>query len=407
MGAKPMADVFLSYKREDRPIADRMVAALQADGFSVWWDQRIQPAEQWDAEIEAAIKSAKAVVVVWTPRSAQSQWVRTEAEYAKGANKLAPVMAEPCELPMSFLLVQSVDLCRWEGSRSDSQWMRLQAWLRDLVTPGAFAAAEATVPERSADWRVAYGAFRNDPVFDGKTITRTAPAGTLFKDRADMPLLRVLPGGQFRMGSEETDPDGAAHERPQHQVGVAGPIGVGVFTVTVADWDALAPAGRRLGAASRPDLPITKVSYRDAMDWLGWASAASGEAYRLLSEAEWEYACRAGSAGPYSFSGPLDSARAHFSARSLMPVGNFPANAFGLFDMHGNVREWVADLWHDNYNSAPSDAIAWTVGHGGLRVVRGGAYLDGPKMLRSAARGRAEASERCDFIGFRVAREIR
>ena len=136
-------------------------------------------------------------------------------------------------------------------------------------------------------------------------------------------------------------------------------------------------------------------------------SAATGETYRLPSETEWEYACRAGSQSRYSFGDAIDASRAAFgSAIGPLAAGSFPPNAFGLHDMHGNIREWTADLWRESYDTTPQDGSAAITGHGSMRVVRGGAWCDGPAILRSAARMRATQSSRNSAIGFRVVRVL-
>lgn len=405
-----MADVFLSYKREDKSLAMAMAEALKAEGFTTWWDDRLTPAEHWDTAIEDNIANAAAVLVMWTPLSVASEWVRTEAEFAKRANKLVPVVRTPCQPPLAFLLVQGVDLTRWDGAdRTDRNWRKMIAWLRDLVA-GRSSLDEA-VPEKSADWRIAYGEFRGEPVLDGRAITRASQNGLLFRDHKDLPLMRVIGAGQFKMGSADWEAGAMTSEKPQRAVNVAGPLAVGVFPVTFEEWDAAKAAGGVKGAPKddgfgRGAVPVVNVSFPDAQEYIRWASATSGERYRLMSEAEWEYACRAGSDGPYAFAGEFTTAMANFGAKAAVEVGAYPANGFGLYDLHGNVREWVEDLWHDTYSGAPTDAIAWTSGHSGMRVVRGGAWIDGPAMLRSAGRGRADANERCNFIGFRVGREI-
>ena len=406
-----MADVFISYKREDKPLAVEMAQALNAEGFTTWWDDRLTPAEPWDQTIEENIRAAAAVIVLWTPSSVGSEWVRSEAEFAKRANKLAPVVRAPCQPPLAFILVQAIDLTRWDSSdKSDRNWLKLIAWVRDLVT-GQSSAAEA-VPEKTADWRIAHGEFRGEPVLDGKTITRWAHNGLLFRDDKELPLMRVIGAGQFKMGSSDWESGAMTSERPQRAVNVAGPMAVGIFPVTFEEWDAARSTGGvrqspRDAGFGRGQVPVVNVNFADAREYVSWASAKSAERYRLLSEAEWEYVCRAGSETDFGFQGELTREAANFGSNGAVEVGGYPANAFGLYDMHGNVREWVEDLWHDNYSGAPADAIAWTSGHSAMRVVRGGAWLDGPTMLRSASRGRADASERCNFIGFRVARDIK
>lgn len=407
-----MADVFVSYKKEEHPHAQRVIAALAAEGYTTWWDDRLNPAEHWDEVIEREISAARAVVVLWTPSSAKSQWVRSEAEFAKKAGKLVPIVLTECELPISFSLVQAVDLTRWSGRNDDRNWMKLAAWIRDLVSSAKQQHNEPSAGPVRADWRAAFGAHVNgEPILDGKTITRSAPPGTLFRDAADLPLMCVVQGGRFTMGAPASEADSVASERPQRQLSIGGSFALGVYTVTFDEWEAAKRNGGvsyapHDGGFGRGRMPVTNVSHADAQSYVQWLSNKTAETYRLPSEAEWEYACRAGSPAPYSFEGPCTAAFANYSVKKPAPVGSFPANRFGLHDMHGNVREWVGDLWHDNYNEAPGDAITWTSGHGALRVVRGGGWPDAAKFLRSASRGRAGAAERCGFIGFRVAREI-
>src|SRR5437879_4183007 len=121
----PVADVFVSYKREDADIANRVVAALRESGVSVWWDDGITPRQAWDTEIELAISAASTVVVLWSPRSVSSEWVRTEAHYGKDRGKLVPVVVEPCTIPIAFTLNQTVNLAGWNGNREDRQWRKL------------------------------------------------------------------------------------------------------------------------------------------------------------------------------------------------------------------------------------------------------------------------------------------
>lgn len=408
-----MADIFISYKKEDRAGAERIATTLRAEGFSIWWDERIVPAEHWDEAIQNEISSAKAVIVLWTPASVKSQWVRAEAEFAKKHGKLVPVMAAECELPVAFMMIQALDLTRWDGTRGDRNWLRLTAWVRDLLAGVAARSGtqEATAP-MGADWRAKYGADRNgEPILDGKAVTRSAPAGTLFKDGRDLPLMCVVAPGRFTMGAPASEPDSHVSERPQRQIAVSSPFALGVYAVTFDEWDAAHHAGAvpikpRDDGFGRGRLPVAHVSWADAQTYVRYLARSTGERYRLPSEAEWEYACRAGADTPFEFGAACSSAHAQFGARRSAEVGSFPPNRFGLYDMHGNIREWTEDLWHDNYSEAPGDAIPWTSGHSGMRVVRGGSWMDAPKFLRSASRSRASESERCGFIGFRVAREI-
>ena len=191
--------------------------------------------------------------------------------------------------------------------------------------------------------------------------------------------------------------------------------------VTFREWDAC----RRDGGCShtvgdrgwgRGDRPVIDVSWHDAKEYTRWLSRKTGAEYRLLSESEWEYAVRAGTTGPFHFGSTISPEEGNYTYgsgrkgrywRRKEPVGSFPPNAFGLHDVHGNVREWVEDCWHDRYRGAPSDGDAWTRGGDcGKRVLRGGAWVDDPRSLRSAIRYSFTTGNRYFYAGFRVARTL-
>ena len=155
------------------------------------------------------------------------------------------------------------------------------------------------------------------------------------------------------------------------------------------------------------------VSWEDAVAYVRWLSGQTGERYRLPSEAEWEYAARAGSVTAYSWGNEIGRNRANchgcgsqWDDRQTAPVGSFGPNGWGLHDMHGNVLEWVQDCWNGSYGGAPSDGSAWERGDCSQRVLRGGSRGIDPGYLRSANRARFTTTVRSHFIGFRVARTI-
>ncbi len=165
----------------------------------------------------------------------------------------------------------------------------------------------------------------------------------------------------------------------------------------------------------RGDRPVVHVSWQDAKTYVRWLSRKTGKTYRLLSEAEWEYAARASSRTMFPWGNSMGSGYANCDGCGSVwdddmtaPVGSFAPNAFGLHDMHGNVYEWVEDCWHSNYVGAPSDGSAWT--SGGvcqIRILRGGSYDDTPTLVRSANRDGNLASDRYNlFSGIRVARTL-
>lgn len=243
-----------------------------------------------------------------------------------------------------------------------------------------------------------------------------------------LPEMVVVPGGTFLMGAAE-DAEGGDDERPQHQVTVPS-FAVGKYEVTFDEWDACVAAGGCNGY--RPDdegwgrgrRPVIYVSWEDAQAYVAWLSEVTGDDYRLLSEAEWEYAARAGTTTRYWWGDEIGQNRANcrdcgsqWDGEQTAPVGSFEPNPFGLYDVHGNVGEWVQDCYNDNYQGAPSDGSAWETGNCGAtrdiwggQVVRSGWFDDIPFYLRSASRiVVAEDSRGDDFIGihgFRVARTL-
>lgn len=246
-----------------------------------------------------------------------------------------------------------------------------------------------------------------------ETAAPTGPqAGETFRDCATCPEMVVLPGGLFVMGSPAGESGRAADEGPQREVSVA-PIAVGKYEITFAQWDAclggggcggFSPPDRGFG---RGDHPVIGISWNDAQAYLDWLnSQAGGLRYRLLTEAEWEYAARAGSAEPYPTGRSIATSQATYRARRTDAVGSHAASAFGLFDLNGNASEWVEDCYGPNYNLAPIDGAAVQSDECARRIYRGGGYADQAVALRSAYRRPAPPSFRGIAVGFRVARTL-
>jgi formylglycine-generating enzyme required for sulfatase activity len=213
------------------------------------------------------------------------------------------------------------------------------------------------------------------------------------------------------MGSTDTDKEALDREKPRHKVTIGNRFGVGRYPVTFQEYDRFAeetggdkPGDKGWGRTRRP---VINVSWEDAKAYVEWLSGETGEAYRLLSEAEWEYACRAGTETRYCFGDTITAKQANFDGKvgKTTEVGSYPANPWGLYDMHGNVWEWADDVWHDNYEGAPDDGRAWTEGGAdGRRVVRGGSWYLKPGGARSAFRYWLGFDLRSNDFGFRVAR---
>ena len=151
---------------------------------------------------------------------------------------------------------------------------------------------------------------------------------------------------------------------------------------------------------------MINVSWNDAKEYVSWLARKTGQPYRLLTEAEWEYVARAGTTTKYAFGNTINRQQAQFLERKTAEVGGFPANAWGLHDMHGNVWEWCEDNWHPNYKGAPKDGSVWSGGDTSLRVLRGGSWVSDPGLLRSANRSGSDPDTRSNGVGFRVARTL-
>ncbi|MGH8499760.1 MAG: formylglycine-generating enzyme family protein, partial [Methylococcales bacterium] len=208
-----------------------------------------------------------------------------------------------------------------------------------------------------------------------------------------------------------------ADEAPQHEVTIAQPFAIGKFEVTFAEYDRFAQAtGRPLPDDSgwgRDRQPVINVSWIDAQAYARWLSQQTGINYRLPSEAEWEYAARAGSTTPYFWDdkGRIEDYAWYYknSGDRTHPVGEKKPNAFGLYDTVGNVWEWTLDCWHDSYQNAPADGSAWLESDKGdcvRRVLRGGSWVNGPQFVRSAVRNGFNTDVAYFILGFRVARAL-
>jgi formylglycine-generating enzyme required for sulfatase activity len=221
----------------------------------------------------------------------------------------------------------------------------------------------------------------------------------------------AIPPGTFTMGSKED-----ADEKPERHVAVKRRFALGRFPVTFAEWDvftaevpsAYVPHDHGWGRGAHP---VIDVSYDDARAYCGWLSEKTGASYRLPSEAEWEYCARAGSVLRYPWgenyvAGMATCAEAARADSGTTPVGGRRANGFGLYDMLGNVWEWVEDLYRVGYEGAPEEADCWQGGIAGLSLLRGGSWEVTPEYVRPAYRHAAVSSQRWRDAGFRVARNL-
>jgi formylglycine-generating enzyme required for sulfatase activity len=293
------------------------------------------------------------------------------------------------------------------------------------------------------------GRVGNDVAANHAAPAATLASGEVFRDCPTCPLMKVLPPGRFMQGSAATDPDAQPFEQPQHPVVIRYPFGMGVFEVTVGEFrEFVAATERKITGCTvydgswheRTDLswsdvgypqssthPVACVSWRDALDYTTWISHKTSQHYRLASASEWEYAARAGSEAARPWGSDTEAACKSANVADLSaaqrypgwkvhqcndgyvysaPVGSFAPNAFGLYDMLGNVFEWVQDCWHPDYQGAPTDGSAWVTGDCSQHDMRGGSWFTAAPAVSVAARNRFEETYRSNSVGFRIVREI-
>ena len=250
---------------------------------------------------------------------------------------------------------------------------------------------------------------------------------TTFRDKlkagGEGPLMAVIPAGSYLMGSPADEPERKDSECPQHPVTFARPFAMGVYAVTFDEYDLYCQAtGKPLvddAAWGRRRRPVINVSWHDAQAYCAWLSAQTGMHYRLPSEAEWEYACRAGTVTPFYFGNTITPQQANYDGNyaynsgvkgeyrgKTVAIDQFQPNPFGLYQMHGNVWEWCEDGWHNNYVGAPDDGSAWVSISDDPLSLRGGAWYSRPRNLRCSSRDGGDPGHRNNNRGFRLARTL-
>ena len=311
------------------------------------------------------------------------------------------------------------ELTFWESIKNSKQISDYEAYLQAYPKGRFVALAHARIDRLRHAGTQPAAALPAPTAAPPKPVGAPAPqqaaaatAGKEIHDCPACPVLISLPAGSFTMGSNSSDPS----EKPAHQVAIGAPFAIGKYEVTVQQWTACAEAGAcaRLAPGASASAPARDVSWDDAQAYLKWLSASSGKAYRLPTEAEWEYAARGGTATRYWWGEQPVPGKANckecgppWRADGPANVGSFAANAFGLHDVSGSVWEWVADCWHNSYKDAPNDGRAWDAPHCSVRVIRGGSWREGLSYMVASTRFKYDASVRHSQNGFRVARNLK
>ena len=411
MADKP-PDAFLSYTRFDdeyhggaisafRDELSRAVRAMTAKPLDIFQDvDGIGLGENWRKRLNTALGEARFFIPILTPSFFQSEACRSELQtflqFEKESGRddlILPIYWLRCPVLEEAGLRASDPLAEIINDRQRSNWRNLRH--KPYSDPEVREALE-TLAEQIEQARTR--APRPSPALPptpAETTTRSPEAahgspraGTVFRDIDEpwCPEMVEVPAGHFMMGSPESDEQARDSEKPQHPVRFQHQLLVGRYPVTFEEYDHFCQStGRQRPEDSgwdRGRRPVINVSWEDAGAYTRWLGSASGQPYRLLSEAEWEYACRAGTTTRYWWGDEIAPEYANFGMNisRTSEVGAYPANPWGLCDMHGNVWEWVEDRWHDDYQGAPDDGLAWTQGKDSRRVLRGGSWLNDPEI---------------------------
>jgi formylglycine-generating enzyme required for sulfatase activity len=436
--------IFVNYRRNDDPgftqaLYLRLETEFDVGNLFMDVEGHIKPGDDFVEVLREQVAQCDVLLVVIGPRWAelmgqraedQDDFVAIEIKAALDLSKrVIPVLVGGASMPRATMLPEHIRalarhnavVVRPERFKADCQGLidtlkeQLAAAERDRTARAEALRAPPDVAPRAPDNEQLSATFAPLSLEREQALQ----VGESFKEGVHCPWMVVLPPGEIIMGSPADERGHTDLEGPQHRVAFTRPFAVGRFAVTFEEWDACVAAGG--GGRYRPKdegwgrgrRPVININWDDAQQFIAWLYRTTGKPYRLLSEAEWEYAARAGTQTTYFWGNEIGKGNANCNGcgsqwdnRQSAPVGSFPANAFGLYDMHGNVWEWVEDCWHDGYKGAPSDGSAWVSGDSQHRVLRGGSWFNIPQGLRSAYRYKYSVANRFHLIGFRVARTL-
>jgi serine/threonine protein kinase/formylglycine-generating enzyme required for sulfatase activity len=441
------------------------VAILGAIGWFVWkptpdapkvqapvQDTKLLEAKR-DAEEKAKLAAAeqaanaqKAAEYAAPPKppakeTAAEKAARERAEKAEAARMAAAKAQAEKEAAAAALALRKAELAKLEEEKALTTRKAAEAKVAEekrAAAAAALALAEKHAAEAAERDRIARLAAEKETAdkaaaesaerarlakLEEEKAAATRP-GRVFRDCQGCPEMVILPLGSYNMGSPASESGRAPTEGPQHRVAITQQIAVGKFEVTFDEWGMCVregackenPGDTGWGKGKRP---VINVSWNDAKQYVKWLAEKTGKGYRLLAEAEWEFAARGGNGGAFSFGNSIGPEQANYDAAfayaggatgtrlgKTATVGSYKPNAFGLYDMHGNVGEWVEDCLNDTYAGAPNDGSAWGVGNCGQRLVRGGSWESNPSAVRSASRAYFIPFVRLNSVGLRVARPL-
>lgn len=444
--------LFYSYSHKDEDFRSELGSHLsflrRMNLAAEWHDRMIGAGDDWKRAIDLNLASADIILLLVSADFIASDYCWGEemakalAKHRAGKARVIPVILRPCHwtsTPIGRLQAVPKDgspVSEWtnrdaafydiavavEGTiqelheqrrRAAEEAQREAAEARQQAEATA-APADAPKPKPPSQPR------RRGDVYIGVN-PRDLPDVAVFKDFDEpwCPEMVLIPKGSFVMGSADDEEGREKNEGPQHRVTFDCRFALGRYSVTFEQYDHFCvDTGREKPSddgAGRGRHPVINVSWQDAAAYCVWFAKASGKSYRLPSEAEWEYACRAGTTTRYSFGDKISRDQANFvygvwrnfgtllGSAKTADVGSYLSNPWGLYEMHGNVWEWVEDCWHHNYQDAPQDGSARGSDNPAVRVARGGSWDDFARLLRSAARNRCFPVSRNIRVGFRLA----
>jgi len=425
-------DVFLCHNGQDKPEVKKIAETLKQQGLTPWLDEwELQPGLPWQRELEKQIQNIKSAAV-FVGGSGIGPWQQMEIEaylrrFVRNQCPVIPVLLsnapEQPELPLFLEGMTWVDFRRlspkpmerliW-GITGIKPRSPLELTSENSKTPNKEEQIKQILPVQSQTFT--FETFTVNP--NGKVSPPESKTARYYSEDLGNGItleMVAIPGGTFLMGTEDEEIerlvkkfgwDGFRSERPQHRVTVSS-FYMGRYPITQAQWKAIAATAKiDIDLETNPsrfkgdELPVERVNWYQATEFCKRLSRETKQEYRLPSEAEWEYACRAGTTTPFYFGETITGKFANYRAsetyaeeakgeyrQQTTPVGQFPPNAFGLYDMHGNVWEWCADTWHDNYDGAPTDGSVWIKnGDDNRSPRRGGSWYIMPDNCRSAYR---------------------
>lgn len=433
-----LVTLFASAAYAQIPAQYATLAPAQAKAQVAQWEAQYgAPGARFDFREKIAQDGTVSLGFNWAcpvMRTVETGFITVEAradrtEKAKGLQTYKGQINAMCA-PGGVGIIEFSDGVRWIGgifahgaySAAGTDYLPRPSGLGAFVSPDGTRRYLIVTADTSAVWgyKVERTIFEEGPGaaprITGSASTNAGAsaanykAGETIRDCDKCPEMVVVPAGSFMMGSPATEEGRGNDEGPRHAIAFAAPFAVGKFEVTFEEYDACVAASACTAVRDswgRGKRPATSISYEDANAYVGWLAKTTGQKYFLLSEAEWEYAARAGSDTPWNTGEAIITDDANYLNifGEAIPVGTFAPNAFGLYDMHGNVWEWTLDCYEKGYFGAEKTGGP-RVAEGCMKhVIRGGSYGNEPNDLRSARRypyeGTADRS-----IGFRVTRAL-